>query len=311
MLCAPAFSLTPEQVKRGRRGAYNFLASFHDTPGCEKTISTVRAQLGGVVVAAHWQVQVPQHGEKAMRYMSVSPTIYPNVRWSAVKSMLTPAKMAGDIVKPVVTGMVAAGSIALAVATGGASAAVEGAAEGATAAAADAATSASDVFFNPAFDGEIGDAEQVAQDTAGEAIGATSVSEATGGGTAAEGDLFADDDLPLSPDSTPDDPEIPADSDDVEASADPGGDSGDSASQTTVHKNGKTSRLGAAFNWAKNALKAKIRPALIGIGLSGTVYTTQTILDDFKSPISMSSVRSPRQLCSLRQNAHARRRSQS
>ena len=291
---------TRKQVKRGRRGAYNFLASFHYTPGCEKTITTV-----------------PQHGEKAMSYISVSPTIYPGVRWSAVKSMLTPAKMAGDIVKPVVTGMIAAGSIALAVATGGASAAVEGAAEGATAAAADAATSASDVFFNPAFDGEIGgaaegvEAEQVAQDTAGAAIGATAVSEATGGGTAAEGDLFADDDLPLSTDSTPDDPEIPADSDDVEASADPGGDSGDSASQTTVQKSGKTSKLGSAFNWAKNALKAKIRPALISIGLSGTVYTTQTILDDFKSPISMSSVSSPRQLCSLHQNTHARRRSQS
>jgi hypothetical protein len=246
------------------------LASFHYTPGCEKTITTV-----------------PQHGEKAMRYISVSPTIYPGVRWSAVKSMLTPAKMAGDIVKPVVTGIIAAGSIALAVATGGASAAVEGAAEGATAAAADAATSAADVFFNPAFDEGIGDAaegaevEQVAQDTA------------------AEGDLFADDDLPLSPDSTPDDPEIPADSDDVEASTDPGGDSGDSASQTTVQKRGKTSKLGSAFNWAKNALKAKIRPALIGIGLSGTVYTTKTILDDFKSPISMSSVRSQRRLCSL------------
>jgi hypothetical protein len=94
---------------------------------------------------------------------------------------LTPAKLAGDIVKPVVTGLAVVGSVALAVGTGGASAAAEvaaeGAAEGAAEAAAEgAAASVGPSIFNPAF----------------EDAGAFSVDALSDTGTGLEDDLFED-----------------------------------------------------------------------------------------------------------------------
>lgn len=91
------------EVKRGRTEAFNFLSSLHDQPGCKKTIGTV-----------------PQHGEKARRFFAVSPTLYPHTRYSSVKSMLTPGKMAGDICKSVGEGLVSAAAFAGAVFTDGA-----------------------------------------------------------------------------------------------------------------------------------------------------------------------------------------------
>jgi len=110
--------------------AYNFLNTLHETPGCKKTISTV-----------------PQHGDSARHYSVVSPLINPTTEYMHIKSLLSPDKMAGDIIKPVAEGVIAVGSVALAVATGGTSAAAEVAAESATetaaAVAADATVDAS------------------------------------------------------------------------------------------------------------------------------------------------------------------------
>jgi len=110
--------------------AYNFLNTLHETPGCKKTISTV-----------------PQHGDSARHYSVVSPLINPTIEYMHIKSLLSPDKMAGDIIKPVAEGVIAVGSVALAVATGGTSAAAEVAAESATetaaAVAADATVDAS------------------------------------------------------------------------------------------------------------------------------------------------------------------------
>jgi hypothetical protein len=63
---------------------------------------------------------VPQHGTKARSYKVVSPTIYPEYRYSFVKSMLTPGKMAGDILKAVGEGAIAVAAFAGAAFTSGA-----------------------------------------------------------------------------------------------------------------------------------------------------------------------------------------------
>lgn len=156
--------------------------------------------------------------------------------------MLTPAKMAGDILKPVGEAVVASLGVALVVATGGSAAAVEGAAEGATAAAADAATSSADVFFNPAFDGEVGEVAAPVVDA---------------GSTAGAADTAAT----------------------------------EVADGTTVTK------AGSKFQWITTAVKSAVAPYLTNIGIaaafSGTALATQSVIDDLKSPISMSQVRAP------------------
>ena len=68
------------------------------------------------------------NGLMAATYDVVSPLKFPDTKYSAVKSLLTPAKLAGDVAKPVVTGLVVGVSIAAVVMTGGASAAAETAA---------------------------------------------------------------------------------------------------------------------------------------------------------------------------------------
>lgn len=80
------------EVKRGRTEAYNFLSSLHEQPGCKRTIDTGDPHPAHVGGTGSHSGAVPQHGLKARHFSLVSPTIYPQTRYSFVKSMLTPGK---------------------------------------------------------------------------------------------------------------------------------------------------------------------------------------------------------------------------
>lgn len=82
-----------DEVKRGNTPQYNFLASFNDQEGCVRIVDDA---IKGV-------------GLMAASRLTVSPVKFPQVQYSAVKSLLTVRKLAGDVLKGVVEGAVVGG----------------------------------------------------------------------------------------------------------------------------------------------------------------------------------------------------------